>query len=87
MENKVLVKLIVPEFEQSFDVLVPVNEVIWKIKKMMVKCVSDLLGLELNQDSVCILLNKSTSEIYTNNQIVLDSDIRNATELILIFKK
>ena len=63
MENKVLVKLIVPEFEQSFDVFIPVNEVIWKIKKMMIKCIADLMSIELSQDTICILLNKNTSTI------------------------
>ena len=31
MNNKVLVKLYVPEISQSYDLFIPVNEVIWKI--------------------------------------------------------
>ena len=33
MNNKVLVKLLVPELNSSFDIFLPVNELIWKIKK------------------------------------------------------
>lgn len=42
MKNKVLVKLIVPEIDSNFDLFIPVNELIWKIKKLMIKSVSDL---------------------------------------------
>ena len=41
MNNKVLIKLILPELDTSFDILIPVNEIIWKIKKLLVKSVSD----------------------------------------------
>ena len=40
MNNKVLVKLLVPELNSSFDIFLPVNELIWKIKKMLVKSIS-----------------------------------------------
>ena len=35
MKNKVLIKLIVPEIDSDFDIFIPVNEIIWKIKKML----------------------------------------------------
>jgi hypothetical protein len=34
-----------------------------------------------------ILINKQTNEIYQNNSIIREKDIRNGTELILISKK
>ena len=45
MKNKVLVKLIVQEIDSNFDLFIPVNELIWKIKKLMIKSVSDLTGV------------------------------------------
>ena len=51
MKNKVLIKLIVPELDDTFDLFVPVNEVIWKVKKLIVKSISDLTGIELNQQA------------------------------------
>ena len=48
MNNKVLVKLLVPELNSSFDIFLPVNELIWKIKKMLVKSISDLTNIRLN---------------------------------------
>ena len=86
MDNKVLVKLIVPELEKEYDVFIPVNEVIWKIKKILIKCVSDLSGVVIDIDITSALINRENNKIYSNNEILLDTDIRNGTELILAFK-
>jgi len=84
MNNKVLIKLIVPEIEEEFDVFIPVNEVLWKIKKLIIKSVSDLTGIGLNINDDFLLLNKTTSQFYDNNDIIIQTDIRNGTELILL---
>lgn len=86
MENKILIKLIMPELDESFDLFIPVNEVIWKIKKLIIKSVSDLIDVSLDFQKDYLLVNKDNSRIYNNNEIVINTDIRNATELILIKK-
>lgn len=85
--NKVLIKLLLPEFDTEFDILIPINEVVWKIKKLLVKSVSDLEGISLNINDNYILMNKTNSRIYNNNEIIIDTDIRNSTELLLITNK
>ncbi len=87
MKNKVLVRLYVPEIDFAFDVFIPVNEIIWKVKKLLVKSVSDLTGGILDLESDFTLINKVTSEIYDNNSIVINTNIRNASELILLSVK
>lgn len=84
MKNKVLVKLIVPELDATFDVFIPVNELVWKIKKLILKSVSDLNNVNISNDLDCLLINKDNSKIYNNNEIILETDIRNSSELILI---
>lgn len=84
MENKVLVKLIVPELDSSYDVFLPVNEVVWKINKMLVKSVSDLSNIKIDNTKEYVLLNKITTRMYNSNEIIINTDIRNATELMLI---
>ena len=83
MENKVLIKLIVPTINDSFNLFLPVNEIIWKIKKMLIKSVSDLTGSILDNNKEYILLNKDNCRIYHNNEIIIDTDIRNGTELLI----
>ena len=84
MKNKVLIKLIIPELDTNFDVFIPVNEVIWKIKQLLLKSINDMINIPLNTDINYVLLNKSNSRIYSNNEIVINTDIRNGTEIILI---
>ncbi len=87
MKNKVLVRLFVPELDYNFDVFIPTNELIWKIKKLLAKSVSDLSGGGINPNADYALINKVSSTVYDNNDTVYDTDIRNATELILISVK
>ena len=84
MNNKVLVKLIVPELDVSFDVFIPVNEIMWKVKRMLLKSVTDLVNIPLQENIECVIMNKDTCKIYSNNEVVINTDIRNSTELILI---
>jgi len=84
MDNKVLVKLIVPELDSNFDVFIPVNEVIWKIIKMLVKSVSDLSDIKIDKNKNFVLINKINTRVYNSNEILINTDIRNGTELILI---
>ena len=86
MENKVLIKLIMFDMDKCFDIFIPVNEIIWKIKKLIIKSISDITNISLDINNEYILINKDNSKIYDNNEIVINTDIRNGTELIL-FKK
>lgn len=84
MKNKVLIKLIVPELDATFDIFIPVNELVWKVKKLILKSVSDLDNINISNNLDCILINKDNSKVYNNNEIILETDIRNSSELILI---
>lgn len=84
MDNKVLIKLFVPEIDDCFDIFIPVNEVIWKIKKMIVKCVNDVDGVNLDMNKDYLLVSKNEGKIYKNNELIIDTDIRNTCELLLI---
>lgn len=87
MENKVLIKLFIPELDSNFDVFIPINEIVWKITKMLVKSVSDLSNTNIDGNKEFLLLNKITTRIYNNNEIIINTDIRNGTELVLISNK
>lgn len=87
MKNKVLIKLIVPEIDNTFDLFIPTNELIWKIKKLVTKSINDLIGDSLDISRDYILINKLTGQIYSNNLTIFNTDIRNATELVLILEK
>lgn len=87
MKNKVLIKLTAPEIDYSFDIFIPTNELVWKIKKLIVKSINDLTGVGLDLNVDYILLNQTTCQVYPNNITIYQTDIRNATELILLLEK
>ena len=82
--NKVLVKLYVPMLDESYDVFIPVNEIVWRIKKLLIKSVSDLSYINLDINKNYILINIETGTIYDDNNIIISTDIRNSTSLALI---
>ena len=83
MKDKVLIKLDVFGLDETYDVFIPVNEVMWKVKAMLAKSVSDLEYLEFNPNDEYFIINKKTGYIYNNNDIIIDTDIRNGSELLL----
>ena len=84
MNDKVLVKLDVFGLDETYDVFIPVNELVWKIKAMLAKCVSDLEYLKFNPNEDYLIVNKNTGHVYNNNDVIIDTDIRNGTELLLM---
>lgn len=84
MKNKVLIKLIVPEVSESYDLFIPVNEYIWRIVKLLVKAVCDLSDNALDIGKDYYLINIENNTIYQNNQIVINTDIRNSSKIMLI---
>ena len=69
MNDKIIVKISVPELDSTYDVFLPPNEIIWKISKMITKIVFDLSEIKVN--------------LRSNYILIIDTDIRNGTELIL----
>lgn len=84
MKNKVLINLYVPNLDRSYDLFIPTNEFIWKINKLVTKSVSDLSEQKLSIDNNYVLVNTETGKIYGNNEIVVSTDIRNSTKLVLM---
>ena len=83
MNNKILIKLIIPELNEIYDIFIPVNEFMWRINKLLIKAVSDISNGALDISKNYILINKITGKIYHNNDIILNTDIRNGSELVL----
>ncbi len=83
MKNKVLVKLSVPELNLTFDLFIPVNEVIWKVKKLIIKAVSDLSDGAFDGSIDYCLMDQNSGRVYLNNDVIIDTEIRNSSELVL----
>ena len=85
MKNKVMIKAIFPSIDKEYDIKIPVNEVMWKVNKLIVKAIYDLNGIKIDiKTDNFLMINKSTGKIYENNSIIIDTDIRNSTEIIFL---
>lgn len=84
MMNKVLIKLYVPTLGENYDIYIPVNEMVWKVNRLIVKLISDMSNDNFNIDKDYALINIDTGMIYNNNDIIINTDIRNASRLLLV---
>lgn len=88
MKNKVLIKAIFPSIDKSYDIKIPVNELVWKTNKLIVKAIYDMNGIEIDlKNDTFLMLNKVTGEVYKNNVAVIDTNIRNGTEIVFLREK
>ena len=84
MKNKILIELYFLPLTQYYDIYIPVNEVVWKIKKLIIKSINDLKNISIEDSQNYILMDIETGTIYQNNEIVINTNIRNYSKLILI---
>lgn len=84
MKNKVLVELVVPTIESSFDVYLPINKRIGNIITLLNKTVSEFSEGCYKGSEKTSLYNRETSEKYDVNTLLYNTDIRNGTTLILL---
>ena len=82
MEYKVLIKLFVPEIEETYEMYIPINKTIGEISELLSKLVNDLSKVYPVKNNAC-LCNRYTGIIYEKQYLIRDTDIRNGTELII----
>lgn len=83
MENKILIELLVPELEASYDVFIPITKRVGNIIALLAKAISEL-GIDYNLTPAMGLYNRVTSEKYDPNELVYNTNIVNGSVLILI---
>lgn len=79
--NKVLINLYIPAIEKKYDVWIPLNKKVYNVINLIVKGLKEDNYYPKNMP---LLYNKVTGQCYNCDLSVQDTDIRNATELILI---
>lgn len=84
MKNKVLVKVYVPSIDEEYEIYIPTNETIKKVLELIVKSVYELSDSNLDQEAKHYILDPDTSNIYTNDLIIRDTNIKNSKKIILI---
>lgn len=83
MKNKVLINLIVPALMDKFEIFIPVNERVSKLKELLLNSLSDLTDNEFNKDKSYSLIDPETGTIYENDMIIRETDLKNVKKVIL----
>lgn len=84
MTNKILIKLYVLSLNKEFDIFIPVNEVVWQVKKLLITSLIDITDISMFDDSKYSLINIENGNIYKNNDIIINTDIRNYSKILLV---
>jgi len=84
MNNKVIVKVIVPEIFQTYDVFLPINKKIGNIVLLLNKAINEMSENHFSISNCNVLYNAKTKKEYRSDVLLLNTDIRNGTELVLI---
>lgn len=84
MKNKVLVSIYVTSIDDSYQIYIPTNESINKVLELIVKSVYELSDSNLDKDTKHYILDPDTGIVYTNDQIIRDTNIKNGKKIILI---
>ena len=79
--NKILVRVYVPAIEKNYEIWIPLNKRIRNAIVLIIKMIADE---EYNPKKIPNLYNKESGEKYDLDSFIQQTNIRNATELILI---
>lgn len=82
MDYKVLVKLLVPEIEKSYEIYIPVNRTVGEVCLLINKLVNEDTSEIYPLREKVALCNRFTSEIYQMSSYIRDTNIRNGSQLI-----
>ncbi len=80
LNNKVLVNLYCLSLGKTFEVYLPINEKIGNITKILNTTLFDSIDSSRNY----MFLNSETGNIYKNNELIRETDIKNGTKIILM---
>ena len=84
MKNKILIELIVPEIEKTYNVYIPINRRIGNVISLLNKSVYELSNGVYKENNKAGLYNRDTGTKYNINYLVRATDIRNGTSLVLL---
>ncbi len=84
MDNKVLVRLYIPKIEEQYDVEIPLDKQIYVIIQLLVKAVNELSGGYYKPSKMPMLYDKITAKAFDVNLTVIESSLRNASEIVLL---
>lgn len=82
--NRVLIRVYIPLLEKKYDVWVPINKKVYEIIINLIKGINSINKIEYDMKEIPNLYDKESSEVYDINAKIIDTNIRNGSEVILL---
>ena len=82
--NRVLIRVYIPLLEKKYDVWVPINKKVYEIIINLIKGINPINKIEYDMREIPNLYDKESSEVYDINIRIIDTNIRNGSEVILL---
>ncbi len=84
MKNKVIVKVVIPSLDETFDLFLPVNKKIGKVINLVGNYLKEYTDGVFDINEHVSLYNRDTGEVYNPDVIIKNTNIRNGSELIIL---
>ena len=82
MDNKVLIKLLIPELNTSYDVFIPINIRIGTAIKLLNEILKELIGGDFIDNNSRCFYNSEDASKYSINSLIRDTNIRNGSVVV-----
>lgn len=83
-ENKIIISVIVPSLEHTYDMFVPVNRKVHDVIDLIKKAMFELSGGSFDTSKNYFLYNQENGNVYDMNELIRNTDIRNDTKVIML---
>ena len=83
MKDKVLVEIVIPSLELSYNAYIPVSRKVGNIIALIAKSIYELTNGLFTYDENTMLYDQDTGLPYAVDSIVKDTTIRNGSKIIL----
>lgn len=83
MKNKILVEIIIPKFDERYNLFLPISKKVGSAIILINKAITELSNGIYVCDNNATLYNRITGESYDPNALISKTNIRNGTILVL----
>ena len=84
MKNKILINVIVPSIEKSFNTYIPINKKVGTVKKYILKSIVELSEGYFSESDKVIFLDRDNSIELNDNIFIKDSSIMNGSKIVIL---
>lgn len=84
MKNKLLIELVVPELDETFDIYIPINRKIGNVIGLLNKSLFEFTNGSFQGNEKTMLYDRETGEMYHVNILVRETNIKNGSRVVLL---